>query len=68
MQQFVVDLRLPAGGARERACSARLADYRSMGNAQRHWLDLQRKLRMGPQRDPQSFFEWVKFRSHYRVV
>jgi uncharacterized alpha-E superfamily protein len=29
------------------------------------WLDLQRKLADGtPERDPQSFFEWVKFRSH----
>ena len=29
------------------------------------WLDLQRKLVDGtPERDPQSFFEWVKFRSH----
>lgn len=29
------------------------------------WLDLQRKLSDGtPERDPQSFFEWVKFRSH----
>ncbi|MEO8187811.1 MAG: alpha-E domain-containing protein [Burkholderiaceae bacterium] len=29
------------------------------------WLDLQRKLTDGTsERDPQSFFEWVKFRSH----
>ncbi len=29
------------------------------------WLDLQRKLADGTsERDPQSFFEWVKFRSH----
>ena len=29
------------------------------------WLDLQRKLAdRTPERDPQSFFEWVKFRSH----
>ncbi|HVG04891.1 MAG TPA: alpha-E domain-containing protein [Burkholderiaceae bacterium] len=29
------------------------------------WLDLQRKLADGtPERDPQAFFEWVKFRSH----
>ena len=29
------------------------------------WLDLQRKLSDGTsERDPQSFFEWVKFRSH----
>ena len=29
------------------------------------WLDLQRKLAdRTPERDPQAFFEWVKFRSH----
>ena len=29
------------------------------------WLDLQRKLSdRTPERDPQAFFEWVKFRSH----
>ncbi|HYM47762.1 MAG TPA: alpha-E domain-containing protein [Burkholderiaceae bacterium] len=29
------------------------------------WLDLQRKLAdRAPERDPQAFFEWVKFRSH----
>ena len=29
------------------------------------WLELQRKLADGtPERDPQTFFEWVKFRSH----
>ena len=29
------------------------------------WLELQRKLSDGtPERDPQTFFEWVKFRSH----
>ena len=29
------------------------------------WLDLQRKLvDRTPERDPQAFFEWVKFRSH----
>jgi uncharacterized alpha-E superfamily protein len=56
---------LPACRARERACRARRADHRGLGDQNQTWLEFNRMLKDDAfERDPAAFFEWVKFRSH----